>query len=85
MTGTSRAMMDTEYLFRGREIEMAIDKSSEGLRRHSGRLPLNFDALVIWFLVIFAGVAFWALLVPAVAPLIVSFVHHILQAQIPPK
>jgi hypothetical protein len=66
-------------------ISMVVDKSSEGLRRHSGRLPLHFDALVIWFLVIVVGVAFWALLVPAVAPLIVKLVHHILQAQIPPK
>ena len=64
---------------------MTVDKSSEGLRRHSGRLPLNFDAVVIWFLVIVGGVAFWALLVPAVAPVIVSLVHHILQAQVSPK
>jgi hypothetical protein len=64
---------------------LAVDKSSDGLRRHSGRLPLKFDAVVIWFLVIVAGVAFWALLVPAVAPVIVSLVHHIWQAQVPPK
>jgi hypothetical protein len=79
------AMMDMEYLFRGRGFQMAVDESSEDLRRHSGRLPLNFGAVVIWFLVTVAGVAFWVFLVPAVAPLIVSLVHHISQAQIPPK
>jgi hypothetical protein len=66
-----------------RGIQLAVDKSSEGLRRHSGRPPLlNSYAVVIWFLVIVSGVAFWALLVPAVAPVIVSLVHHILQAQV---
>ena len=64
---------------------MAVDKSSDGLRRHSGRLPLKFDAVVIWFLVIVFGVAFWALLVPTLAPAIVSLVHYILQAQVSPK
>ena len=64
---------------------MAVDKSSEDLSRHSGRLPLNFEIIVIWFLVIVGGVAFWALLVPAVAPTIVSLVHHILQAEVSPK
>ena len=78
-------MMDMEYLFRGRGFQMAVDESSEGLRRHSGRPPLNCDAVVIWFLVTVAGVAFWAFLVPAVAPLIVNLVHYILQAQVSPK
>jgi hypothetical protein len=36
-------------------------------------------------LVIVGGVAFWALLVPAVAPLIVRLVHHISQAQFLPR
>ena len=65
---------------------MAVDKYSEGLRRHIGRPPLlNFDALVIWFLVVVFGVAFWALLVPAFAPAIVSLVRHFLEARASPK
>jgi hypothetical protein len=68
-----------------RGIKMAVDKSSEGLRRHAARPPLHSDAVVTWFLVIVFGVAFWALLVPTVAPVIVGLVHDVLQARVSPK
>jgi hypothetical protein len=62
---------------------LAVDKSSDVLRRHSGRPPLlNSDAVVIWFLVVVSGVAFWVVVVPAVAHVMVSLVTHILQAQV---
>jgi hypothetical protein len=68
----------------GRDAKMAADKSPYDRRRSRELAPVASDAVAVWLLALILGVAFWAVLVPAVTPVIACIVDRNLQAHVSP-